>query len=78
MDDKKKIAAALSALRSYMKAEEEAIHKYDNELLSHQVLPGFTHASAKAYNLWRSSGRQAQMQMRALMQLRMFQTSRLE
>ena len=78
MKDKKKIAAAISAVWHHIKAEEEAIHKYETEPLGHQVIPGFTRAPSIAFSLWRSSGRQAQTQMRILMQMRMFQRSRLQ
>ena len=78
MEDKKKIAAAISAVWHHIKAEEEAIHKYETEPRRHQVIPGITKAPTTAFSLWRSSGRQAQMQMRNLMQIKMFQTSRLE
>ena len=78
MEDKKKIAAAISAVWHHIKAEEEAIHKYETMPRRHQPISGITKAPTTAFNLWRNSGRQAQMQMRNMMQMRMFQTSRLE
>jgi hypothetical protein len=78
MEDKKKIAAAISAVCHHIKIEAEAIHKHETMPRRHQPISGITKAPTTAFNLWRNSGRQAQMQMRTLMQMRMFQTSRLE
>jgi hypothetical protein len=78
MEDKKKITAAISAVWHHIKTEAEAIHKYETKPLRHQARAGFTKAPTIAFSLWRSSGRQAQMQTRILMQMKTFQASRSE
>jgi len=68
MDDKKKIVAATAAVMSYIKTEEEAVGMQSaivtdsNDFVSRPV----------PLNLWGISGRQAQMQMRGLMQMKAF------
>jgi hypothetical protein len=63
-DTQKKIAAAIAAVMQYLKAEEEA------------ALPSAAADAAAAApagpKLWALNGRQAQMQLRHLMQLRTF------
>ncbi len=66
--DKKKLAAAMSAVFAYIKTSEEAAFHTAQALEPgvqlHQVMqPG---------NLWGISGRQTQMQANNMMQLRMF------
>lgn len=78
MEDKKKATAAISAVWHKIKTEAEAIDKIEGKPLAQQVIPTESHAPEIVFNLWRSSGRQAQMRMRTLMQMRMFQTSRLK
>lgn len=78
MEDKKKVTAALSAVWYKIKTEAEAIDKIEGKPFAQQVIRGELHAPDISLNLWRSSGRQAQMRMRTLMQRRMFQTSRLK
>ncbi|MGD8522198.1 MAG: hypothetical protein PVF56_13710 [Desulfobacterales bacterium] len=78
MKDKEKIAAAISAVWHHITTEEETINKYETEPVSHQVIPGYTGAPTAGFSPWRSSGRQAQMQMRNMMQMRTFQASKLE
>lgn len=62
MDDDKKIAAAIAAVNRYMEMEasEDSLPALGNG--------GFT----SRMNVWGVSGRQDQMQMRTLMQLRTF------
>ena len=68
MENRKKKAAAISAVISYIKTEEEALsmqpgvvtHRAD--FVSRQV----------SLNLWGVSGRQSLMQMRNLMQMKAF------
>ncbi len=73
--NKKKLAAAISAVMTYIKTEEEAAAYYASQasqpldeapVMSHpqQVLP--------PQNTWGLSGRQTQMQANTMMQLRMF------
>ena len=68
MENKKKKAAAISAVISYIKTEEEA--------LSMQPIAAADHAPYSSapvqLKLWGISGRQAQMQMRNLMQMKAF------
>ena len=69
MENKKKKAAAISAVMSYIKTEEEAV----------SMQPAIVTDSADfgsrqvSLNLWGINGRQAQMQMRSLMQMKAFQ-----
>ena len=63
----KKIAAAISAVMSYIKTEEEIIYQ--------QAMAAPTAAQTPAAvptKMWALSGRQAIMQMRNLMQLKTF------
>ena len=68
MENRKKKAAAISAVISYIKTEEEA--------LSMQPIAAVDQASYSStpvqLKLWGISGRQAQMQMRNLMQMKAF------
>jgi hypothetical protein len=70
MENKKKAAAAMAAVMEYIAAEEEAIR------VQSMAAPGVSPASALLgggpVKLWGVSGRQAQMQMRSLMQMRTF------
>jgi len=69
VDNKKKIAAAISAVMQYIKTEEEAVHM--QSLAASQAQPILPAVSAPM-KLWGMSGRQAQMQMRNLMQMKTF------
>ncbi|HUV50258.1 MAG TPA: hypothetical protein VMW78_04485 [Anaerolineae bacterium] len=68
MENKKKMVAAIAAVMSYIKTEEEAVGMQpavvadSADFVSKQV----------SLNLWGISGRQAQMQMRGLMQMKAF------
>ncbi len=66
MNDQKKIAAAMSAVMSYM--EEEAALMASQEIS--EPAPGRVPSAPGSF--WGVSGRQAQMQMRSLMQLKAF------
>ena len=67
MTDDKKITAAIAAVMSYIQ---------DEEAMSMQAaMSGMPQAPA-AVKPWGMSGRQAQMQMRHLMQMRTFQSNR--
>jgi hypothetical protein len=72
MENKKKISAAISAVMNYIKTEEEAI--CIQSLAAPEVkAPQVAYAAAMApVKLWGMSGRQAQMQMRNMMQMRTF------
>jgi hypothetical protein len=69
MENNKKITAAISAVMQYVKTEEEAVY------MQSMALPPEASAmpvDAAPVKLWGMSGRQAQMQMRNLMQMRTF------
>ncbi len=66
--NKKKIAAAISAVLAYIKTEEDVL--YAQQMGAAAGLPA-TPAAAPV-KLWGISGRQEQMQLRGLMQLRSF------
>lgn len=71
--DKKKLAAAMSAVFTYIKTSEEAaafnaaqalepVNEVESQL--HQIM--------QPVNIWGISGRQAHMQANTMMQMRMF------
>ena len=62
MKDKKKRVAAVSAVMEYIQKEEDQ--------KSQQLLPPVEFSNIN--NLWGISGRQAQMQLRNMMQLKAF------
>jgi hypothetical protein len=69
MDNQKKISAAIAAVMHYIQ-EEEAI------LMQQAAMGGMPQAPsapAPAFSPWSLHGRQTQMQMRNLMQMRTFQ-----
>jgi hypothetical protein len=70
MENTKKISAAISAVMNYIKTEEEAI--YIQSLAVPAVEPIPEAYAAAPVKLWGMSGRQAQMQMRNMMQMRTF------
>ena len=70
MENNKKAAAAIAAVMNYITTEEEAI------CIQSMATPALTpspepHVTAPM-KLWGTSGRQAQMQMRNLLQMRTF------
>lgn len=70
MENKKKAAAAATAVLNYIMTEEEAICIQSMAATSISQVPA-SYAAAPA-KLWGMSGRQAQMQMRNLIQMRTF------
>jgi hypothetical protein len=69
MENQKKISAAIAAVMHYIQ-EEEAI------LMQQAAMGGMPQAQsapAAAFSPWSMNGRQTQMQMRNLMQMRTFQ-----
>ena len=72
MENKTKIAAAISAVMTYIRTEEEAI--CIQSLAAPEVEPARAARAAAMgpVRLWGMSGRQAQMQMRNMMQMRTF------
>ena len=68
MQPDKKIAAAISAVMSYIKTEEEMV--YQQTMAARAASQA---ATAKVpTKMWALSGRQAIMQMRSLMQMKTF------
>jgi hypothetical protein len=70
MEELKKIAAAKAAVLNYIITEEEAI--CIQSMAAPGVKPAPVPSAAAPVRLWGASGRQAQMQMRNLMQMRTF------
>jgi hypothetical protein len=71
MGDLKKATAATAAVLQYIKSEEEAI-AMQFAAYAGQPPPTISQPYAPQVKPWGLSGRQAQMQMRNLMQLRTF------
>jgi len=69
MDDSKQ-AAAIAAVMAYLKEEEEIACAM--AMQTQAGLPGPAVHAQPAINTWCLSGRQSQMQMRNMMQLRAF------
>ena len=67
-----KAAAAIAAVLQYIKTQEEAIAIQSAMQAAQPQMPWFAQPPAPAAKAWGVSGRQAQMQMRNLMQLRTF------
>ena len=70
MENNKKIAAVTAAVMNYIMTEEEAIYIESMARPSVQAVPA-PYAAAPV-KLWGVSGRQSQMQMRSMMQMRTF------
>ena len=68
MEPDKKIAAAISAVMSYIKTEEEII--YQQTMAAPDAIQSAV--AAVPTKMWALSGRQAIMQMRHLMQMKTF------
>ena len=71
MDNPKKITAAIAAVTYYMRMEEEAILMQQAGMGGMPQAPSVP-APATAISPWSMNGRQTQMQMRHLMQMRTF------
>ena len=67
-ENNKKIAAVISAVTRYIQQEEEIIYM--------QPSPESAHTLSGKLRLWGLSGRQTQMQMRNLMQMKVFHGSK--
>jgi len=67
-ENNKKLVAATSAVLRYIQQEEEIIYM--------QPCPEAVHGPSVKLRLWGLSGRQAQMQMRNLMQMKAFHGSK--
>jgi hypothetical protein len=71
MENKNKISAAISAVMNYIKTEEEAICIQSLAAPAVEAIPE-AYAATAPVKLWGMSGRQAQMRMRNMMQMRTF------
>lgn len=72
MANVRKATAAVAAVLQYIKTEEEAIAMQSAMQAAVPQMPRFAPTPAPAVKPWGVSGRQAQMQLRNLMQLRTF------
>jgi hypothetical protein len=72
MGNARKTTAAISALLQYIKTEEEAMAMQSAMQTAQFRMPMFAQQPVPVAKPWGLSGRQAQMQMRNLMQLRTF------
>jgi hypothetical protein len=72
MGDTQKTAASIAAVLQYIKTEEEAVAMQSAMQAAQSQMPRFAQPPAPAVKPWGASGRQAQMQLRNLMQLRTF------
>lgn len=73
MSDRKKKIAAIAAVANYIKSEQEAIAFSQSQVPHFQ--PAITEMKEQTplvLNLWGISGRQQQMQMRSMMQMKAF------
>ena len=73
MDRKKKIAA-IAAVTHYIKSEQEAAAFSMSQFPA--AVPEIKEETPFVMNLWGISGRQHQMQMRSMMQMKAFHGSR--
>ena len=71
MENSKKISAAISAVMNYIQTEEEAICIQSLAAPAVETVPD-AYTAAAPVKLWGVSGRQAQMQMRNMMQMKTF------
>ncbi|HDL08079.1 MAG TPA: hypothetical protein ENG35_04995 [Desulfobacteraceae bacterium] len=70
MDISKKTAAAISAVISHIKTDEDIVAHAVAAPLQQQALPAVY--APVPVKLWGLNGRQAQMQMRSMMQVKAF------
>ncbi len=71
MKDNKKVTAAIAAVTHYMRMEEEVLLMQQAAIGGMPQAPSVS-APATAFSPWCVNGRQTQMQMRHLMQMRTF------
>ena len=76
MDDRRKVTAALSAVLHFIRTEQEALAAPSTIQRAGPAAPVSVHAPLQPFKPWGNSGRQAQMQMRNLMQMRTFNKTR--
>ena len=71
MDNRKKQAAAIAAVVNYLKAEQETVAMQAAAVPAAEHPPG-AYPAAPPLKVWGISGRQAQMQMRNMVQMKTF------
>jgi len=71
MDNRKKQAAAIAAVVNYLKTEQETVAMQAAAVPAVEHPPG-AYPAAPPLKVWGISGRQAQMQMRNMMQMKTF------
>ncbi len=71
--NEKKIAAAMTAVMTYIKTEEEMAYMQSTGALQ----PEEPETAPVALNVWGMSGRQSIMNMRSMMQMKSFHGSKL-
>ena len=76
MNDKKKITAAISGVLHYLRTEQEALAMSSTLPTGRQPSLSAEHGPPLLFKPWGVSGRQAQMQVRNLMQMRTFKSVR--
>jgi hypothetical protein len=72
MENQKKISAAIAAVTHYMRMEEEAVLVQQTAMGGMPQVLSSVSAPATSISPWSMNGRQTQMQMRNLMQMRTF------
>ena len=72
MKDNKKVTAAIAAVTHYMRMEEEAVLMQQAAIGSMPQVLSSVSAPATSISPWSMNGRQTQMQLRNLMQMRTF------
>ena len=72
MENRRKMSAAISAVMNYIKTEEEAICIQSLAAPEVELAQAAYAAVMSPVKLWGMSGRQAQMRMRNMMQMRTF------
>ncbi len=72
MKDNKKVTAAIAAVTHYMRMEEEAVLMQQTAMGGMPQVLSSVSAPATSISPWSMNGRQTQMQLRNLMQMRTF------
>lgn len=76
MTDRKKKIAAIAAVSHYIKSEQEAMAFAQAQESGFLSEPEIKEQPPLVLNLWGISGRQQQMQMRSMMQMKAFHGSK--
>ena len=72
MKDNKKITAAIAAVTHYIRMEEEAVLMQQTAMAGMPQMLSSVSAPTTSISPWSMNGRQTQMQLRNLMQMRTF------